>query len=96
MRSETLRYPAGDVEWRSASTSKKASAWMALTGRRPAEIFFRRLLQPPSEKTPLSRSSSLRANLKPGRLPAPASSPTSSPSWPIPKNFSRPLTNSDR
>jgi hypothetical protein len=34
---------------------QKGMGLMALTGRRPAEIFFSALLQPPSRKTPLSR-----------------------------------------
>ena len=38
--------------WPATATSKKAWAWMALTGRRPAEIFFSATFSLPREKLP--------------------------------------------
>jgi Telomere resolvase len=65
---------------------------MALTGRRPAEIFF---LAPPSasleKNSPIPPSSST-ANSKPAKLPAPALSHIPSPSSPTQGNLSRPST----
>jgi hypothetical protein len=68
---------------------QKGMGLMALTGRRPAEIFFSQI-QPPSEKTPLSRPHLRRPTQNLVRLPAPASSLTSSPSWPTPRKLSCP------
>ena len=49
---------------------------MALTGRRPAEIFFSASFSLPRKNSPIPPSSST-ANSKPGRLPAPVPNPTS-------------------
>src|SRR5271157_1194098 len=59
---------------------EKGMGLMALTGRRPAEIFFS-AFSLPRKKLPYP-ALIFDGNSKPGRLPAPASSPTSSPSWP--------------
>jgi hypothetical protein len=51
------------------ATSKVAWTWMALTGRRPAEIFFSAKFSLPKKKLPFPPSSST-ANSKPARIPA--------------------------
>jgi hypothetical protein len=69
---------------------QKGMGLMALTGRRPAEIFFSASFSLPREKLPypaLLFDGQLE-NL--AKLPAPAPSPTSSPSWPSQRNLSRP------
>jgi hypothetical protein len=53
------------------ATSKKAWAWMALTGRRPAEIFFSASFSLPPKKTPIPPSSRRPAQ-NPSKLPVPA------------------------
>jgi hypothetical protein len=74
---------------------QKGMGLMALTGRRPAEIFFSASFASPEKNSPIAPSSST-ANSKPAKLPVPVSSPTSSPSWPIRRNLSRPSTLSVR
>ena len=59
---------------------------MALTGRRPAEIFFSASFSLPREKLPYPALLS-DGQLKPGRLPAPVSSPTPSPILGDPKKL---------
>ena len=54
---------------------QKGMGLMALTGRRPAEIFFSASFSLPPKKLPIPPSSST-ADSKPARLPAPASSLT--------------------
>ena len=50
---------------------QKGMGLMALTGRRPAEIFFSASFSLPPRKTPLSRPPLRRPTGKHGRLPAP-------------------------
>jgi hypothetical protein len=69
---------------------------MALTGRRPAEIFFSASFPPSAslrKNSPIQPSSST-ASSKPAKLPVPAPSLTQSPSSPTPRNLFRPSTNS--
>jgi hypothetical protein len=71
---------------------QKGMGLMALTGRRPAEIFFSASFSLPREKLPPIQPSSSTASSKPDRLPVPAPSPTPSPSSATPRKSSRPST----
>jgi hypothetical protein len=64
-------------------------ALMALTGRRPAEIFFSAKFTLPDKSSP-SLPSSSRASSKPVTLPAQVQSLTPSPSW-LPQSAFWPL-----
>jgi len=74
---------------------EKGMGLMALTGRRPAEIFFSAKFSPPRKKLPYPRYL-LMANSKPVKLSAPASSLTQSRFWPSQRKLSRPSIDSDR
>jgi hypothetical protein len=50
---------------------QKGMGLMALTGAQACRDLLQRLLQPPSEKTPLSRHPLRRPTGKPAKLPAP-------------------------
>jgi hypothetical protein len=69
------------------ATSKKAWAWMALTGRRPAEISFSASFSLPRENSPIPRPPLRRPAQNPPGSRHQFPSPTSSPSWPDPKKL---------
>ena len=64
---------------------------MALTGRRPAEIFFSAAFSLPREKLPYP-ALLFDASSKPAKLPVPVSSHIPSPFWLTPRNLSKPST----
>ena len=72
---------------------EKGMGLMALTGRRPAEIFFSASFSLPPKKLPFPALIS-RASSKHAMPPAPASSLTRSRSWPIQRKSSKPSTDS--
>jgi hypothetical protein len=74
---------------------EKGMGLMALTGRRPAEIFFSASFSLPKRNSPSQPSSSV-ASSKPATLPAPALSLTQSLFWPSQRRSSRPSIDSDR
>jgi hypothetical protein len=78
--------------WPAIATSKKAWAWMALTRRRPAEIFFSASFSLPREKLPYPAILFDGQLENPPKLPEQASSHIPSPSSATQKKSSRPST----